>query len=163
MVCLSVSAIESHLDERAKTDHRFEVFSLPVPGDGRQDPAPLRLVVDDASLRREVGAHRAFQMDGEVGASLQVRKPSPSRRRGNAADEDLAVDVVKDDLDAPGPPALPPDSRDVDDPATGERTLHPLVQLGILHDLYNLCPAPIHPWRFPQRGYCRQFQWPVTS
>src|SRR5712692_10104958 len=102
--------------------------------------------------RREVGAHDAFQVDGEVGASLQVRQPPASRGRGNAADEDLAVDVVKDDLDSAGPPALPPDSRDVDDPAAGERTLHPLVQLGTFHDLYNLCTTPIHPWRFGSAG-----------
>jgi hypothetical protein len=61
-------------------------------------------------------------VEGEVGVGLQVGEPATGEV-GHPADEDVAVDVVEDDLDPAGLGRLGALGRDVDDAAGGEGEL----------------------------------------
>src|SRR6266851_862252 len=160
LVRVARSAVEYDLDQGALQDHSVDVRTPPVPRHPGQDPAPLVLFVDDAGGGGQIGTDSSFQVERELWVGGEVRQPAPTRGRWLAADVDTAIDVVKDDFEAPRPPALPSDRRYVDGPAAGERGFDPPIELLPLlgtHDHYNRYRPQVHP-----RRYCRQLQWPVS-
>src|ERR1700682_1824651 len=108
---------------------------LLAPGDWCQDSAPFGLVLDDTSVRREVGADRALQVERELRPGVEVGQPVAAPRRRRAADVDPPVDVVKHDLDPPRAAAASAGGRDVCHPAFRQGTFHPLFQFRPLETL----------------------------
>src|SRR6266849_1563601 len=90
---------QRHFDQWALLDHRLEVFAAPVARDVREDLPPLCLVFDDACSGGQVGADFALEMKRHVRISIQVGEPAPASRKGNPADVDPPIDVVRNDLE----------------------------------------------------------------
>src|ERR1700737_2593097 len=105
---------DRHFDEWAVANHCLEVLAAPIARDVRKDLPSLGLLVDDASRCWKVGADLAFEMERHGGVRVEIRDPAPALARRHAADVDPAVDVVKHDLDAPGPAGFAAGGGDID-------------------------------------------------
>src|ERR1700674_2418294 len=114
-----------------------------------QDSASFGLVLHDASMRREVGADGALQVERELRPGLEVGQPAVALRRRRAADVDPPVAVVKHDLDPPRVAAASAGGREVGLSAFRQGTFHPLFQFRSLetlsHTNSNLIGARVNP------------------
>ena len=96
-------------DERAVPKHVRHVRATPTPG-GRLDERPAFVRVgDDSRYRRYIRDNGLLQVHHDVGVGSDVVDPvTRAVSPGHPRDEELAVVVVQEDLDAPrlaGPPA----------------------------------------------------------
>src|ERR1035438_7757646 len=108
--------VDGKRDERAVQEHVRNIRATPSPG-GRLDEGPAFVGVSDDSRRRgHVRDDRLLQVNNDVGVGFDVVDPVTSTvSPGHPGNEQLAVVVVQEDLDAPqlaGPPAC---RRQIDD------------------------------------------------
>src|SRR2546423_900800 len=150
--------VQGDLDQRAVAHHHLEVGPAPVARHVRQDLAPLRLLVDDASGRRQVCLHLALEMKRHVWIGLEVGQPAPPISRGRAADVDPAADVVEHDLDPARLPSLPAGRRDIDRVTPLQRRLDRVLRSCHSTGCYQSVAASI-----PSRSSARDRRCPPSE
>src|SRR5207248_6407933 len=147
--------VQGDLDQRAVAHHHLEVGPAPVARHVRQNLAPLRLLVDDASGRRQVCLHLALEMKRHVWIGLEIGQPAPPISRGRAADVDPAADVVEHDLDPARLPTLSAGRSDIDRVTPLQRGVDRVVRSCHSKGSYQSVPARIPSRRSARDRRCR--------